>query len=155
MTCHCRSGEEHAARAAQASYESERNAADSAKRSLQNKDEEIGKLRAKIAEMQSRADCTKFEILDALGLDGNLVLKIQYPEGCGACSYENVKVLVFLNVTAIQAMKWRRIDPHFREQGKTQHPSESPGPDARFPASPSGWQDALFYATNARKPQTR
>lgn len=29
-------------------------------------------------------------------------------------------------------------------------PSESPGPDARFPASAEGWQDALAYARSKK-----
>ena len=54
--------------------------------------------------------------------------------------------MVFLNVTESQAMKWRRIDPHFRPTKAALKPTEAPGPAARFPATLEGWEDAIQYA---------
>ena len=54
--------------------------------------------------------------------------------------------MVFLNVTEVQVLKWRRIDPHFRDPAATRKPSEAPPPAARFPATPEGWTDAVAYA---------
>jgi hypothetical protein len=58
-----------------------------------------------------------------------------------------VKVLVYLGVSALDAMRWRTIDPHFRDSKKaSRDATEAPGPSARFPASEEGWADALAYA---------
>jgi hypothetical protein len=52
--------------------------------------------------------------------------------------------MVFLNITEIQALKWKEIDPHFRDDKNTV--TAAPSPAARFPASPQGWSDAIEYA---------
>lgn len=88
-------------------------------------------------------DAENYEIEEAEPVGHHLVLKVRYPN-CAKCSYEGVKILVFLNTTAAQALKWKRIDPHFREAKAVT--TEAPGPAARFPASKEGWQDALTYA---------
>lgn len=90
-------------------------------------------------------DATKFEIEDVQQVGAHLVMKVKYPN-CRACAYEGNKVMVFLNTTPLQAMKWRRIDPHFRAAGKYENAKEAPSPVARFPASPAGWKDAYDYA---------
>lgn len=155
MTCRCATVAEHQARLEQSEAESRRYAAESASRRVQEKQTEIQRLKARIAELEARTDFSKFEIVDVREISGNLVVKVKYPDGCKDCSYENNKVLVFLGMTTLQAIKWRKIDPHFREPTRTHAPTEAPGPAARFPASPEGWQDAIFYAENARKPQKR
>ena len=68
-----------------------------------------------------------------------MVLKVKYPS-CKNCSYEGIKVMVFLDTTALDALRWKRIDPHFKDK--------APSPAARFPASDEGWNDALAYAAN-------
>jgi hypothetical protein len=89
-------------------------------------------------------DASKFEVLDYQQKGSHVVLKVKYPN-CDKCSYEGTKVLVFLNVSALDVMKWRTIDPHFRSS-KPYSQTEAPSPVARFPASEEGWEDALQYA---------
>ena len=86
----------------------------------------------------------QYEIEEAEPVGPHLVLKVRYPS-CTACAYEGTKIMVYLDMPLQQAMKWRRIDPHFR-QDKGRSAKEAPSPAARFPASPEGWQDALSYA---------
>ena len=74
----------------------------------------------------------------------HLVVKAKYPN-CAKCSYEGTKIMVFLNVSEIDVMKWKEIDPHFRDPKKNQKYTAAPGPAARFPASPEGWKDAIAY----------
>ncbi len=93
-------------------------------------------------------DSHKYEIVDAVRVGNHLVLKVQYPN-CSKCSYEGNKVMVFLNVSEMQVLKWKVIDPHFRAPN-TSLPKESPGPNARFPASKEGWEDALAYAASKK-----
>lgn len=91
-------------------------------------------------------DKFKYEIVDACRVGSHLVLKVLYPN-CKKCSYEGNKVLVFLGVSEMQVLKWKEIDPHFREtHDYLQLPSQAPSPAARFPASQQGWEDALAYA---------
>lgn len=80
----------------------------------------------------------------------NLVLKVKYPN-CAACNYEGNKILVYLNVTESQVLKWRKIDPHFKDPKKLVHDKEAPPPVARFPASKEGWLDAIEYAKYKEK----
>jgi len=54
--------------------------------------------------------------------------------------------MVFLNVPEMQALSWRKIDPHFRDPKRGPLKTEAPSPAARFPGSADGWQDALNYA---------
>lgn len=90
-------------------------------------------------------DASKFQIIDAEQVGPHLVLKILYPN-CSKCSYEGNKVLVYRDQTALSALRWREIDPHFADPAKAVRPNQAPSPMARFPASPVGWQDALEYA---------
>jgi hypothetical protein len=56
-------------------------------------------------------------------------------------------VMVFLNVSALSALKWKKIDPHFRANtGVNVVASNAPSPSARFPGSKEGWEDAVVYA---------
>jgi hypothetical protein len=82
-------------------------------------------------------------IEDVARVGPHLVLKVTYPS-CPDCSYEGTKVMVFLDISELQALKWRTIDPHFREVKPGAN--EAPSPSARFPATPEGWEDALAYA---------
>lgn len=93
-------------------------------------------------------DKNNYEILEAARFGKHLVLKVQYPN-CSRCSYEGTKVMVFLNISEMEALKWKEIDPHFRD-GKGSV-TAAPSPAARFPASPQGWNDAVEYAKNKQQ----
>jgi hypothetical protein len=93
-----------------------------------------------------------YEIVDVKNLCGNIVMKVQY-SSCVECSFDAMKVMVFLNVDILAAMKWRRIDPHFDDKPRTDR--EAPSPNARFPATPQGWDDAISYATTRKQPVYR
>lgn len=90
-------------------------------------------------------DANNYKVDDAVQVGQHLVMKVRYPN-CARCAYEGVKVLVYLNTSALAALKWKKIDPHFALPPKLQAPWEAPSPAARFPASPEGWQDAIEYA---------
>lgn len=89
-------------------------------------------------------DADKYQIIEALRVGTHLVLKVKYPN-CFLCVFEGTKILVFLNVSEIQALMWRRIDPHFRND-KSLISTQAPSPSARFPATSEGWSDAIAYA---------
>jgi hypothetical protein len=95
-------------------------------------------------------DSERYEIVDALRVGEHLVLKVKYPN-CANCTYEGNKVMVFLNVTEAQVLKWRRIDPHFADPEVKRSPTEAPSPAARFPASAAGWSDACLWARSRVK----
>ncbi len=110
-------------------------------------------------QMSKTPDKKEYTIVDAAVVGKHLVIKVLYPN-CAKCSYEGNKVIVFLNTTTLDALKWREIDPHFRELapsaiwaddfiGPDKH--SAPPPAARFPASPEGWADAISYAENKNK----
>tara|TARA_Y100000310_G_scaffold282353_1_gene303486 strand:+ start:1702 stop:2511 length:810 start_codon:yes stop_codon:yes gene_type:complete len=90
-------------------------------------------------------DCENYQILETEQVGSTLVVRVKYPN-CARCSYEGVKVMVFLDTSVDDAIKWTRIDPHFRDPASARRPTEAPGPEARFPASDRGWEDALAYA---------
>jgi hypothetical protein len=91
-------------------------------------------------------DKTKYSIVDFLRVGPHVVVKALYPN-CKSCSYEGNKVMVFLNVSEAEILKWREIDPHFRDNKLPRASHVAPGPAARFPASEQGWTDAVAYAT--------
>lgn len=90
-------------------------------------------------------DKTNYQIIDAQRVGTHIVLKVRYPN-CIKCAYEGSKVMVFLNVTEGDVLKWRTIDPHFRNPKEANNLGAAPPPAARFPASSEGWSDALTYA---------
>lgn len=73
-----------------------------------------------------------------------LLLRLTYPS-CSNCSYEGTKLMVFKDVTLLQVMQWRKIDPHFRDTPPAER--EAPSPVARFPATPDGKIAALIFMT--------
>ncbi len=99
-------------------------------------------------------DAENYEVLDVVEVGPHLVMKAQYPN-CIKCSYEGTKVMVFLNCKPLDVIKWRKIDPHFREPSKLENKKEAPGPNARFPASTEGWADAMAYARGKQPPPTQ
>ena len=89
-------------------------------------------------------DAERFEILQSEVVASHLVLKVQYPN-CAKCSYEGVKVMVILDVSPSDALKWKRIDPHFRDK-RPASVREAPSPVVRFHGSDAGWEEAVAYA---------
>ena len=55
------------------------------------------------------------------------------------------------DVSEMDALRWRRIDPHFRDPTLKVTKEDAPAPAARFPASDEGWKDAITFADNKRK----
>lgn len=103
----------------------------------------------------SSPDSENYVVEEAVAVDQHLVLKVKYPN-CSKCSFEGSKVLVLLNVPLIDALKWRKIDPHFKDTKKQPTmPIEAPSPRARFPADAEGWQDALTFAHSKSRGATR
>lgn len=96
-------------------------------------------------------DPDEYTIVDVLRVGSHLVMKVKYPS-CVKCAFEGSKVMVFLRVAEVDALRWRRIDPHFRDSKSRLN--EAPSPAARFPATPEGWTDAINYARTkpAEKP---
>jgi len=117
------------------------------------KDEELQKLREEMALIQ--ADIRSYTILDAEQVGEHLVLKVQYmhPDGRAQknCTFEGVKVIVFLETNMKQALSWKKIDPHFREVDEKQDTFSAPPPAARFPGDGEGWTDALSFAESKRR----
>lgn len=103
----------------------------------------------------SSPDSENYVVEEAVAVDRHLVLKVRYPN-CSKCSFEGNKVLVLLDVPLIAALKWRKIDPHFKDPKKQRTAlTEAPSPAARFPASPEGWDDAVAYAHSKSRGITR
>lgn len=102
-------------------------------------------------------DAERFEVVQAEQIGSHLVLEVLYPS-CEKCAYEGRKVLVYFDVSATDALRWRRIDPHFRAserfEGDAAAKREAPSPAARFPASEDGWNDATAYV-RTRSPYVR
>jgi len=90
-------------------------------------------------------DASNYSIEEAERVGQHLVLKVKYPN-CRSCAYEGLKVMVFLNVTELQVIHWRNIDPHFRDPKLKVTKHHAPSPAARFPGTADGWADALAYA---------
>jgi len=96
------------------------------------------------AQAQNSPDAARFEIDEVEAVGPHIVVRAVFPN-CAKCAYEGKKVLVYLNVGLKDVIKWRRLDPHFRADGK-KAANEAPSPAARFPASVEGWTDALAWA---------
>jgi hypothetical protein len=89
-------------------------------------------------------DSKNYTVEEVEQVNNCVVMRVVYPN-CAKCSYEGNKVMVFEGVTLKDVIKWKEIDPHFRET-PAGTPLVAPSPVARFPASPEGWLDALTYA---------
>lgn len=134
MTCRCSSPAEHAARAQQAAYESNQ--------------------RAEERRQASTPNPAQYEVVRAEAVGPHLVMQVKYPN-CTLCEFEGTKIMVFLHTTAMDALKWKRIDPHFRRDeersnlarvGWRVQSTSAPSPAARFPGNEQGWADAVDYA---------
>ncbi len=138
MSCRCGSTAVHAQREAERLHEDARAETARLKKTTD----------ARIAELASRTpNPDEYVVEHVQRIGAHLVLQVRYPN-CRACAYEGLKTLVLLNVTEYTAMKWRRIDPHFRGPTKVggHVPTEAPSPAARFPGNPEGLADACAYA---------
>lgn len=73
-----------------------------------------------------------------------LVMSIKYPN-CSNCAFEGTKTMIFM-ATLMDALRWKKIDPHFRAKVSVRSPREAPSPVARFPGNTSGFADALEWS---------
>lgn len=105
--------------------------------------------RKKLIKDGTTPDSSNYEILDIVQVGAHLVMKVLYPN-CVKCAYEGVKIMVILNTSPLDALKWKKIDPHFRQPPSTKSIKEAPPPAARFPNSKDGWEDAMIYAEGKR-----
>lgn len=131
MTCRCKTTEEHAQRAIANIKAAQASETNSLKKRLKEAEESL-------------VDANQFTIEKAEQVGCFLVMIVQYPS-CPKCTYEGYKLMVFPETYAIDALKWKKIDPHFRDSGK-ENSYEAPSPVARFPATEEGWNDAVAYA---------
>ena len=99
---------------------------------------------AHIATDPGTPDPTDFDIEEVEAVGQHLVMKVRYPN-CTKCSYEGNKVMVFFNTSYKDVLRWRQLDPHFRDPSKVLPLRAAPSPDARFPASLEGWRNALAF----------
>lgn len=126
--------------------ENQRYSEESAKAPLKK---EIAALKQQLADLTTTTpDAANFEILDCEEVGTYVVLRVRYPI-CAKCSYEGVKVMVFGGCSLKNVLRWRRIDPHFRDSGVVQA-NEAPSPVARFPGGEDGWRDAVAWASSRR-----
>ena len=147
MTCRCTSPAMHESRRLAEEAQDRRYEKEAAAKEKEAAAKKAAALEKRLYEMSP--DNTRFEVLDAVQDGPYLIMKVQYPN-CAKCSYEGIKVMVFEDVTAFDALKWKVLDPHFRDPNETRSEREAPPPVARFPANERGWQDALSYASPSR-----
>lgn len=119
-----------------------------AQESQRERDKEAAILKALAS--KDTPDAKHYEVVGVVEVSSHLVMKVLFPN-CSHCSFEGSKVIVWLNTTPLQALMWKQIDPHFRDKKAATNPLHAPGPDARFPASPDGWIDAVEYAKSKVK----
>ena len=96
-------------------------------------------------------DAENYSVVKAERIGSHLVLMVKYPN-CARCKFEGNKIMVFLFVNELDALKWKKIDPHFRDSKAKVRETEAPSPAARFPGSDNGWADALAYAKCKNSP---
>lgn len=136
--CRCSSPHEHAGRATDSAYASSA----SERASLER---QVAVLQAQLAARNSTSpDAERFQVVDAEEVGPHLVMRVRYPN-VSACPFDGTKVMVFANRTAIQALRWKTLDPHFREKDSP-HADVAPSPVVRFPASDLGWRRAIKFA---------
>ena len=76
-----------------------------------------------------------YRILDYFELDGNLLVKIKYPD---CTNYEGIKILLYKNCRVIDLAQQISVDPHFSENKSMKSPF------ARFEPTESGWNTGLY-----------
>lgn len=107
------------------------------------------KLSERVAELPDRTpNPDVYDVLLAEQVGENLVMIVQYTS-CTKCSYDAKKVMVFQDVTLKDAIRWKRIDPHFSDSERPD--THAPSPCARFPASEAGLRCAMAFAASLSK----
>lgn len=76
-----------------------------------------------------------------------LVVKMKYPD---CTNFEGDKVLIFKNLTLLQLVNQKFIDPHFFPDD-----SKHKSPVARFVPTDEGWEMALLFVTTMSKNSAR
>jgi len=82
-------------------------------------------------------DPSNYKIVRALEVVGHLVVEIQYLD---CTNYEGRKIMVFENLTLVDLVNQKLIDPHFFPSGKYKSPI------ARFEPTVRGWNMAVSFA---------
>lgn len=149
MTCRCTSMAEHASRAAAQERSSMASSVEFYSKKVKDLETEVRRLSAPI-------DNTNFEILDYypknIEKPSFLMVTVKY-NSCPNCSFEGVKILLYRGAIITDLLRWRNIDPHFRNVlPKT--PAEAPGPVARFAANESGLAKSIVDHYNTSRPTT-
>src|ERR1051325_7510904 len=107
--CRCSSPQEHADRAV--AYEQSR-ANENIARAKRDAASEVAAANKRATELAARTpNPDDYQIERAERVGAHLVMQVRYPS-CKACSFEDLKTMVFLDVSEAMAIKWRRIDPH-------------------------------------------
>jgi len=98
-------------------------------------------------------DANNYELLDFKRIGRLVLIKAKYPN-CTLCAHEGTKIMVFPNMSEIEMISLRRIDPHFRPKNERAK-GEAPSPIARFPGDKDGWKDAIAFAEMKQPQRTR
>jgi len=83
------------------------------------------------AKVKGNPDPSNWKIVKAKEIGNYLILKMNYPD---CTNYEGNKILVFENVTMIDLVNQKAIDPHFFPANKSVK-----SPVARFEPTDRGW----------------
>lgn len=75
-----------------------------------------------------------YTIIDAVEANDYLLMKIQYHD---CTNYEGLKILMFFDVTLLDLIKQKSIDPHFSDN------KDYISPIARFEPTDNGWNMGL------------
>lgn len=129
-------------------------ARDAAAEDARSEKRRADRLQKELAAMTASPDSMNYEVEDVKRFGPHILMKVKYPN-CKNCAYEGTKIMVFLNVTEVDILKWRKIDPHFRADDPNRPKNEAPSPAARFPGSPEGWMDAQAYVISKVPPAKR
>ena len=91
----------------------------------------------KKVEKSTNPDPNNYIVEEAVQVQKWLVVRLHYPD---CTNYEGRKILVFKDLSAIDLLKQKFIDPHFYESDKLASPI------ARFVPTDEGWTMALRLA---------
>lgn len=118
------------------------------------------KMRELAREMSARwdppasPDASDFDVVRTEEHGDYFLVEAHFPS-CAKCEFEGRKLMVFSHQNREKALRWRRLDPHFRPDPAEPDPRVAPPPIARFPATSAGWNMArslvLALAAEARK----
>jgi len=80
-------------------------------------------------------DPLNYEILKSKQIGKNVVIKVRYPN---CTNYEDIKILLYRNVTMVKISSMDLLDPHFSENGIS--------PFLRIEPTEEGWDVACLIA---------